>query len=48
LGNVLPIIQTSGVGGKVAYYAVPPEQFNQLPMGYTSITEGMYVGMIKG
>lgn len=48
LGNILPIIQTSGFGGKVAYYANPPEQFAKQPMSYISIAENMYVGMIKG
>jgi len=49
LGNSFPIIQTSGVGERVAYYAVPPEQFvaPDLPEKYYSILENMYYGMIK-
>ncbi len=48
LGNVLPMIQTSQLGERVAYYALPPEQFALPPMNYISIPENMYVGMIQG
>ncbi len=49
LGNSFAIIQTSGVGERVAYYAVPPEQFvaPDLSEKYYSILENMYYGMIK-
>ena len=47
-GNVLPVIQTAGVGERVAYYAVPPEAFAEDPMNYISIVENMYVGMVRG
>lgn len=48
-GRAFPMIQTRGVGERVAYYAVPPEQFvaPDLPEKYFSIVENMYFGMIK-
>jgi hypothetical protein len=48
LGNILPIIQTTGIGERVAYYAAPPEQFAMQPMNYISIPENMYIGMVRG
>jgi len=49
LGNSFPMIQTGGVGDRVVYYAVPPEQFvaPDLPEKYWTIVEQMYFGMIK-
>ncbi len=49
LGKTFPVIQTSGVGERVAYYAVPPEQFvaDDLPEKYYTILENLYFGMIK-
>ncbi|MDO8624614.1 MAG: hypothetical protein Q7R47_00920 [Candidatus Diapherotrites archaeon] len=49
IGRVFPIIQTGGVGERVAYYAVPPEQFvaPDLPEKYYTILENVYYGMIK-
>lgn len=48
-GNTFPIIVTSGFGERVAYYAVPPEQFIDpaLKEKYYSIIENMYYGMLK-
>lgn len=49
LGNDFPVIVTSGVGEKVAYYAIPPEQFArpELEYKYYSLIENMYRGMLR-
>lgn len=48
-GNILPIIVTSGYGERVAYYAIPPEQFVSPDQKekYYSIIENLYLGMLK-
>ncbi len=47
LGRVFPVIITSGIGEKVAYYAVPPELFTQEPMKYWLFIENLYNGMLR-
>ncbi len=47
LGRVFPIIVTSGVGEKVAYYAVPPELFAEEPMKYFQFLVNLYNGMLR-
>ncbi len=46
LGRVFPIIITSGVGEKIAYYALPPELFAVEPMKYTLFIENLYIGVL--
>ncbi len=43
-----PVIVTAGPGQKVAYYALPPEQFaaDALEQKYYSLVEQMYYGML--
>ena len=60
LGRTSPLIVVSGVGERIAYYAMPPELFANPKMGseiidgvemtkrYFTIIENMYVGMLKG
>ncbi len=47
--KIIPIIVTSGYGERVAYYAIPPEQFvaPELKEKYYSIIENLYLGMLK-
>lgn len=47
LGRVFPIIVTSGVGEKIAYYAVPPENYTLEPMQYWLFIENLYNGMLR-
>lgn len=57
LGRIFPIIVTSKLGQKVAYYSIPPEFFvsSQMPIDpqtgqritYRSLIENMYYGMIR-
>jgi len=44
-----PLIVTSGVGERVVYYAVPPEQFvnPERKMNYVHLVEQLYEGMLK-
>ncbi len=48
-GTTFPIIVTSGYGERVAYYAVPPEQFvnPELKDKYFTIIENLYYGMLR-
>lgn len=48
-GRVFPVIVTSGYGERVAYYAVPPEQFveDYQPEKYYSLVENLYYGMLR-
>jgi hypothetical protein len=48
-GRNFPLIVTSGYGERVAYYAVPPEQFVEpdQPQKYYSIVENLYYGMLR-
>lgn len=48
LPKEIPVIVESGVGGKVAYYAVPPEQFvnEDAKMSYWGLIENMYLGIL--
>ena len=49
LGTMRPLIVTSGVGGKVAYYAVPPEYFfDYNGAGAVKITDFVNTGMYYG
>ena len=45
LGQIAPMIVTSGVGEKIAYYAFPPEQLAKLD--YRVLMENMYYGMLE-
>lgn len=55
-GNEFPVIIATGVGGRIAYYAFPPEFFvsNQMPLdektgeriAYWAMMENMYYGML--
>ena len=55
-GNEFPVIIASGVGGRIAYYAFPPEFFvsDQMPLdektgeriAYWAMMENMYYGML--
>ncbi len=45
LGKNFPVIVTSGMGERIAYYAVPPEQFTKYD--YYSFIENLYYGMLK-
>lgn len=47
-GPVFPLIIQSGVGGKVVYYAVPPETFvkDTQKEKYYSIVQNMYLGIL--
>ncbi len=57
LGKNFPIIVTTGIGEKVAYYSIPPEFFvsDQMPIdpttgerySYMSLLQNMYYGMIQ-
>ena len=50
-GSSFPIIVQSGLTGKIAYYAKPPEQYSAKINGeeqiYYSIIENMYYGMLE-
>ncbi|MFH0954807.1 MAG: hypothetical protein V1777_01775 [Candidatus Micrarchaeota archaeon] len=48
-GKIFPVIVTSGYGERVAYYAVPPEQFveDYQPEKYYSLVENLYYGMLR-
>ncbi len=48
LGSVLPIIIQSGIGGRIAYYAIPPESLVQegTEQKYYSVIENMYLGIL--
>lgn len=48
-GRTFPLIVTSGYGERVAYYAVPPDQFveDDLPEKYYSLVENIYYGMLR-
>lgn len=48
-GRTFPLITTSGYGERIAYYAVPPEQFvaEDLEEKYYSIVENVYYGMLR-
>ena len=49
LGNIQPLIVSSGLGGKVAYYAVPPEHFFDFSGGgAVKITDFVNTGMYYG
>jgi len=47
--KIIPIVVTSGYGERVAYYAIPPEQFvaPEQTEKYYSIIENLYIGMLK-
>ncbi len=47
--KIIPIIVTSGYGERIAYYAIPPEQFVSPDQKekYYSIIENLYLGMLK-
>jgi len=57
LGHTFPIIVTTGLGQKIAYYAIPPEFWvsNLMPINpetgtpynYSALVENMYFGMIE-
>lgn len=47
LGRVFPLIITSGIGEKIAYYAVPPEYYGAAPMNYSLFLENLYNGMLR-
>lgn len=47
LGRVFPLIITSGIGEKIAYYATPPELLSLPPMQYTLFMENLYNGMLR-
>lgn len=47
LGRTFPVIVTSGIGEKIAYYSLPPEQFTCDPMKYFLIIENMYDGLLR-
>jgi hypothetical protein len=57
LGSTFPIIVTTGVGQKIAYYAIPPEFWvsSQMPVNpdtgerysYMALLQNMYEGMVK-
>lgn len=46
-GQVFPLIVTSGVGERIAYYAIPPEQYLKEPMKYNTLIENLYYGMLR-
>lgn len=48
-GQDFPLIVTSGYGERVAYYAVPPDQFvsPEQPEKYYSLVENVYYGMLR-
>ncbi|MBI5884823.1 hypothetical protein HZB89_01865 [archaeon] len=48
VGPVFPLIVQSGLGGKVAYYAVPPETFvkDSQKEKFYSIVQNMYLGIL--
>lgn len=42
IGRYFPVIVTSGLGEKIAYYSVPPEQFTKDPMNYYLFAEKLW------